>query len=168
MRKRANTTYTTISPKSSFRTLLSTPSSLYYEATESLDNSPFYVYLVELRLKYGSQDPPFQNKVTFSWCQLCDVNSSVHYCTEGYVQIPNKEILSLTYGVNKEIFAVRKIFQHKLTYKFQTETYIRWNGDALQKEFTMRPFRDHFTFDWPLGSLHPKYPMLPCYSSSYI
>ena len=43
-----------------------------------------------------SQDHPSQNEVTFSLCQLCDVNSEVHYCTEGDLQISNKKILPLT------------------------------------------------------------------------
>ena len=70
-------------------------------------------------------------------------------------------------GVNEYMSAVRYIFLRKLRYKFQTQKYICWNGDAFPKEFTMRTFCKHFTFDWPLELLHPKFQIFLCSSSRY-
>ena len=82
--------------KSSFQTPRSTPSYWSYETLNRSDIYKLSVYLGECTLNYSSKYLPSQNKVTFSWCQLCDVNSAVHCFNEGDVKIPNKKILLLT------------------------------------------------------------------------
>ena len=76
---------------SSFQPLLSTPSSWDYETLDGSDTYLWLVYLGEWTIKYSSQDPPSQNKVTFPLCQLCNVKLWVHYYTEGGVQISNNK-----------------------------------------------------------------------------
>ena len=44
---------------------------------------------------------------------------------------------------------------------------ICWNGDPFQKEFTMNPFRDHFTFECPMELLQPEFPDFLFSSSRY-
>ena len=95
IQKGVNINYITINTKSSFRPLWSISSSQAYASSDGLYTYPLSVYLCKRTTKYSSQDPPPQNKVIFSWCQLCDVRSSVHYCTYGDVQSLNNKILSL-------------------------------------------------------------------------
>ena len=77
------------SSRFSFPPSLSTPSSKTYLSWDSLDTTPLLLYLGAWTVKYSPQDPPPQKKVSLVWCQLCDILSSVHYCTEGDVQISN-------------------------------------------------------------------------------
>ena len=81
--------------ESYFRPMISTPIYWSYDTSDGSDTSPLSAYLGEWTVKYSPKDPPFRNTVNFSWCKISDVNSLVHYCTEGYVQSPNKKILLL-------------------------------------------------------------------------
>ena len=82
---------------SPFRPLLLTPSSQSCASWGGLDNYSLSFDLGEWTVEYISQDPPSQNKVTFSWCQICDIRSSLHSCTEVYLQSSNNKILSLAW-----------------------------------------------------------------------
>ena len=75
---------------------LSTPSSQAYTSWGGSNNFPFSVYLGERTVKYSSQDPPSQKKVSLALCKLWDIRSSVHYCTEGDVKKSYSKISSLT------------------------------------------------------------------------
>ena len=79
-----------------FHPPLSTPSSQYYVSWDGSDNYPISVYLGKWTVKYSLKDSPPQNKVSLSWCKLCGICSSLHYCTEGDVQSSNSKILLLT------------------------------------------------------------------------
>ena len=118
-------------------------------------------------MKQIFQYPPSQNKVTFSWCQLCDVNSELHYCTEVDVQIPNKKILSLIWCQQIDYYCAVHIYT-QINVQISNKTVYLLEWWRVSKKNAMSLFRKHFNFYWPLEILHPKFPMFPCSSSKYI
>ena len=146
-----------------FQLLLSAPSYQTYDTLEAPDSSTWLVYFGEWTMKYISQYLPYQNKVSLSLCQLCDIYCAVHDCTGGDVQSSNKKMSLLTwFKLIYVCWAVHYSPQIDINITNIKIYLLKWWWVSKIKHNML--IRRNFTFDWTPELLHPKWPILPCSS----